>query len=121
MSTARAENSVRIEGVPESRIGGVTLENVDLTLDRWTAYPGGVFDNRPTAALRTNRTACHSCDPYPLRRWRYASKIAASNWGNNRPDYFTHALEAEQTANLSITRLTGEAAHPERDPAIFIH
>jgi hypothetical protein len=118
--TGRAENSVRIEGVPESRISGVTLENVELTLDRWTAYPGGVFDNRPTAALepieRHATPAIHirCADGVTLRDCRV-------NWGNKRPEYFTHALEAEQTVNLAITRLTGDAAHPERDQAIFIH
>jgi hypothetical protein len=34
--TARAENSVRVCGTPESVIQDVTLENVALTLERWT-------------------------------------------------------------------------------------
>jgi hypothetical protein len=42
------------------------------------------------------------------------------SWGN-RPDYFTNALEAERAANLAITRLSGDAAHSERDQAILIH
>jgi hypothetical protein len=48
--SGRAENSVRVQGSKESRIRGVTLENVAVTLDRWTQYPGGLFDNRPTTA-----------------------------------------------------------------------
>jgi polygalacturonase len=118
--TAKAENSVRIEGVPDSRIGAITLENVNLTLDRWTAYPGPVFDNRPTSAidaLESHRT--------PAIHVRNADGVTVRdcsvNWGSNRPDYFTHALEAEQAANVAITRLKGEAAHPERDQAILIH
>jgi len=118
--TARAENSVRIEGVPSSPAGAITLENLDLTLDRWTAYPGPVFDNRPTTAaeaLEQHRT--------PAIHLRCADGVTVRDckvsWGANRPEYFTHALEAEQTANLAITRLTGEAAHPERDQAILIH
>jgi len=118
--TARAENSVRIEGVPESRAGAITIESLSLTMDRWTAYPGPVFDNRPTSStdpLEHHRT--------PAIHIRCADGVAVRDckvsWGANRPEYFTHALEAEQTANLAITRLTGDAAHPERDPAIFIH
>lgn len=118
--TARAENSVRIEGVPENRTAAVTLENLDLTLDRWTDYPGPVFDNRPTTAsepLEPHRT--------PAIHVRCADNVTVRDskvsWGKNRPDYFTHALEAEQAANLAITRFTGEAAHPERDQAILIH
>ena len=38
--SGRAENSVRINGTPESRIRNVSLENVAVTLDRWTSYRG---------------------------------------------------------------------------------
>ena len=118
--TARAENSVRVNGVPESRIRGVTLEAIDLTLDRWTNYPGPVFDNRPTAAVQPLES--HAT---PAIHLRCADNVAIRDcsvaWGKNRPDYFTHALETERTANLSITRLSGDAAHPERDQAILIH
>jgi len=48
--SGRAENSIRINGTPESRIANVTLEKVAVTFDRWTKYPGDVFDNRPTTA-----------------------------------------------------------------------
>ncbi len=118
--TARAENSIRVHGVPESRVHGVTFEKVNLTLDRWTAYPGPFFDNRPTTAgqaLESHRT--------PAIHLRCADDVAIRDcrvvWGAHRPDYFTHVLEAEQSANLAITRLSGDAAHPDRDPAIFIH
>ena len=47
----RAENSVRINGSPASRIRDVRFDNVAVTLDRWTKYPGGLFDNRPTKVL----------------------------------------------------------------------
>jgi polygalacturonase len=115
----RAENSLRISGTPESRIAGVTLENVDLTLDRWTGYPGPVFDNRPTSAypdVEPHRTPGYSI--------RHADGVLLKDcklaWGANRPDYFTHAIEAENVTGLSLTRFSGEAAHPERDEAIVI-
>ncbi len=117
--TARAENSVRIQGGPENPIRAVTLEKLDLTLDRWTAYPGPEFDNRPTAAVaplephRTPAIHIRCADGVTLRDCSVA-------WGKNRPDYFTYTLEAERTANLAISRLTGDAAHPERDEAILI-
>jgi polygalacturonase len=117
--TARAENSVRIDGTTQSRIERVTLENVDLTMDRWTRYPGPVFDNRPTTAyeaVETHRT--------PAIHVRYADGVAVRDCkvgrGKNPPDYFTHALEAEHVSDLSITRLAGDAAHPQRDQAIVI-
>lgn len=49
--TGRAENSVRIEGLDGARVSDIRFERVAITLDRWTRYPGGVFDNRPTKAV----------------------------------------------------------------------
>ena len=118
--TGRAENSVRIEGVPESRIRGVTLEKLELTLDRWTVYPGPVFDNRPTTASEALEK--HAT---PAIHIRHADGVTVRdcsvNWGKNRPDYFTYALEADHATNLAVSGLTGSAAHPERDPAMLIH
>ncbi|USU07376.1 glycosyl hydrolase family 28 protein [Sphingomonadaceae bacterium OTU29MARTA1] len=49
--TGRAENSIRIEGLGGARVSDIRLERVNLTLDRWTRYPGGVYDNRPTSVV----------------------------------------------------------------------
>ncbi len=117
--SGRAENSLRISGCAESRISEVALENVDLTLDRWTAYPGGFWDNRPTAAypgIEAHRT--------PGIHVRFANKISLQRcrigWGENRPDYFSHALEAHDVSGLVYPDFIGAAAHPERDPAISV-
>jgi hypothetical protein len=117
--SGRAENSVRVSGTPQSRIRDVRLENVAVTLDRWTRYRGGLFDNRPT-------TAHSGVEPHgnPGFSIRYADNVVLKHcsvaWGANRPDYFTHALEAEQVTGLALSQFTGEAAHPERDEAILI-
>lgn len=117
--TGRAENSVRIEGTAESPIADVTLENVELTLDRWTSYPGPIFDNRPTTAYP--EVEPHKTPGYSVR---HASGVALKDcslaWGGNRPEYFTHAVEAESVTGLSLTRFRGEAAHPERDESVVI-
>jgi hypothetical protein len=117
--SGRAENSVRVQGSKESRIRGVTLENVAVTLDRWTEYPGGLFDDRPT-------TAYPGIEPHgnPGFSIRYADNVVLKNcsvkWGDKRPDYFTHALEAEAVTGLELTGFAGEAAHPGRDADIMI-
>ena len=115
----RAENSIRINGSPESRIRNVTLDNVAVAFDRWTKYPGEVFDNRPTTAhpdLERHKTPGFSV--------RYAEGVTLKDckvvWGQNPPDTFTHAIEAENTSGLAITRFSGEAAHRDRDPDILI-
>jgi polygalacturonase len=102
--TARAENSVRVCGTPESVIQDVTLENVALTLERWTRYTGGVWDNRPTSVMADIEK--HPTAGFSLRHVRGAALNACSvTWGKSgkdRPDYFGEALEANSVAELSV-------------------
>lgn len=117
--TGRTENSVRVSGSPLSRIRDVRFTNVDLTLDRWTRYPGAEWDNRPTTAMPGIES--HAT---PAIHVRHADNVAFQDckvaWGPNPPDYFTHALEAENTTGLDHSGLQGAAAHPARDPAVKI-
>jgi hypothetical protein len=111
--TGRAENSVRIEGSETSRVSDVVMEKVAVTLDRWTKYPGGEFDNRPTTAVAGVEP--HTNPGIYLRRAdRVVVRDCRVGWGENRPDYFTHALQAEDCGDLSVERFVGEAAHRER-------
>ena len=117
--TGLAENSVRVSGSAQSRVRDVSLENVDVTLNRSTKYRGGLWDNRPTSAIAGIEE--HGNPGYGIR---HADNVALKNcrvaWGPNRPDYFTHALEAEDVSGLTHPGFVGEAAHPERDKAIEI-
>lgn len=117
--TGRAENSVRISGCAESRISDVSFDRVAVTLDRWTKYPGNVWDNRPT-------TAYPGLEPHgtPGIHVRQADNVTLKDctvgWGSNVPDYFSHALEADAVTNLTYPGFKGEAAHPARDQAIKV-
>jgi len=118
--TGRAENSVRVSGTPESRIHDVQFEKVEVKLDRWTQYPGGLFDNRPTSVLLPIEP--HGNPGFSLR---YVDRVLLQecevSWGRNRPDYFTYALEAENVTGLTMARFRGPAAHPDQQPEIRIH
>ncbi|GGK77766.1 glycoside hydrolase family 28 protein [Rufibacter glacialis] len=115
----RAENSVRLNGTKESRLKNVTFENVDLTFERWTRYPGGLFDNRPT-------TAYPDIEPHrnPGFYLRFADGVTLKNctvkWGKNLPDYYSHALEAHDVTGLKLKNFKGEAAHPTKFNPISI-
>ncbi len=110
--TAKAENSVRISGTAASRIRDVILENVSVTLDRWTHYPGGVFDDRPTSAQRGIEG--HRTPGFFIG---YADDVTLKDcsisWGKNVPEYFSYALEARKVTHLNIEHLKGHAAHPD--------
>jgi polygalacturonase len=119
--TGRAENSVRVSGSKECRIRDVTLENVAITLDRWTRYPGGVFDNRPTEG-RYPEIEPHGTPGFHIRSTdNVVLKRCKVAWGQNRPEYFTHALETDDVTGLEVTGFEGEAAHPQRDSAIVFN
>lgn len=117
--TGTAENSVRINGTKESRIDNVRFENVNVTLNRWTTYPGNLFDNRPTQVYE-------GIEPHdnPGFFIRFSDGVTLKDcsvrWGDNIPDYFTNAIIAEDVTHLKIEGFNGEAAHPNRDRAIVV-
>ncbi len=117
---ARAENSARIDGTKDNPVTNVLLENIDLTIDKWTAFPGGKFDNRPTGAAVPGLED-HNTPAFFLRHVqgiRMADcKVA---WGANPQPYFSYALEEVDTRNLELARFAGNAAFPDRDPAISV-
>lgn len=115
----QAENSLRINGVPESRIKDIRLLNVDIKLKRNTEYRGGRFDNRPTAVYDD----IESCGN-PGFSIRHVDNISLTNcrvdWSDNPRDYYTYAIQAEKVTGLEISNFDGEAAHPERyDPVVL--
>jgi hypothetical protein len=123
--TGRAENSVRIQGTPAGPVHDVLLDSVDVTLSRWTKYPGGLFDNRPSGVLEQIET--HGTPGFSIRDAHDITlKNCAVRWDSTTPDhyipaYFSNALEADNTHALRMTGFKGEAAHPDRDQAVVIH
>jgi polygalacturonase len=118
--TGRAENSVRVCGSPASRVQDIDFEKVAVTLDRWTHYPGGLFDNRPTTAMPAIELHGNPCFSFRAAD-RVTLKNCRASWGQNIPDYFTWALEAEDVTGLKLIKFQGQAAHPARDRAVFVH
>ena len=107
-----AENSVRINGSWASRIDSVCLKNVAIKLDRWTKYPGEVYDNRPTKALTP--VEAHETDGFNLR---LADDVSLENcsiqWGRHCPKNFRDALHAEKVTALQLVNFKGDSArHP---------
>ncbi len=124
----RSENGVFIAGSDSSIIEDVVLDNVRVELDKWSKWPGGVHDRRPCDALGpafrepgkdpgltphpTVGIYCQHARDITLRHTRVV-------WGENRPDYFRHALYAEKTTNLNLDDFEGEAAHPNIEAQVI--
>lgn len=115
-----SENSVRINGTKESIIENILLNNVQITLNRWTKYPGNIFDNRPTKVYTDIEV-----HENPGIYIRFCEQIILKNcsikWGNNLPEYFTNALNAHDVKNLKIENFSGESAHPKKYKSIIIN
>ena len=144
--TCTAENSIRICGsasaAPEARIHDITLAHVSIALARTTAFPGGVFDNRPTTVAEpgtlSNAEAANisatQFDPgapsgivahdTPGISIEHADSVTLRDctvtWPPNPPGSFTYAVEAIDAHDLKIERLTGTAAHSALGKAVSI-
>ena len=108
--SGRAENSVRIWGSPGNPAHDILLDQVDVTLDRWTKYKGGIYDNRPTSAITP-------LEPHPTAGFSIqdATNVTLSDcklsWGANPPVYFGEAIQQKDVTNLKVERFQGDAAH----------
>lgn len=116
----RAENSVRIDGSKDNPVQNVLLENIDITVDKWTGFPGGRFDNRPTAAGVEGLEA-HDTPVFSIRNAQHVQmRHCKAQWGANRQSYFGPALEAENVQDLQLHHFEGKAAFPDRQRAVII-
>lgn len=109
-----AENSVRVEGykpdgVTSYNVHDISFDNVAVTLERITRYPGALFDNRPTkvvAGIEPHDTPAFSIE--------HAQNVALRNCsvtrGANVPESFTYAVEAKDAPGLKVEALKGGPA-----------
>ncbi len=105
----RAENSVRVWGSAESRAHDIVLDRVDVTLDRWTKYKGGLYDNRPTTAIEA--TPSHATVGFSVQDADNVTlKDCKLKWGANRPEYFGQAVESKRVTGLKVEGFVGDAA-----------
>ncbi|MBW8814014.1 MAG: right-handed parallel beta-helix repeat-containing protein [Caulobacterales bacterium] len=117
--SGHAENSLRIEGLGGGRVSDIVLRRVDVTLGRRTHYPGGVFDNRPTTVVEA--LEAHDTPGVSLRHAdRITFEACRVRWDREPPAEFSNLLQTQDVTGLDDRGLTGEAAHPHRDPPRLI-
>lgn len=111
----RSENGIYVSG-ENDRVSNIYFDQIDVQLNKTTTRPGGVYDRRPTVldGFVKGSTSAFYLDN--------AANITVRNssvrWGDNRPDYYAHALESHAVTGLTIQNLTGESAFPKRLSAI---
>ncbi len=100
--------------VPDNRAHDIVLDNVDVTLDRWTRYKGGLYDNRPTSAIssHSNRTTPSAS----VFRTPTTSPCGTAKLTGERTAPTTSAKQSEQknVTGLKVDNFYGGPAHPDR-------
>lgn len=111
----RGENGVVVYGYEPGLIAGVTFDRVSVHIDKTTAYAGGHQDFRPAPKNEFPEMATAG---FLLRNAANVSiRDCSVTWGEHRPDYYRHAIDAENAPGLEIRDFTGESAQPGRLPA----
>lgn len=111
-----SENGVFIDGCEESRPTNILLDNVKLSIEKTSKWPGGRYDSRPgvEGAVFESPTAGIRC--------RNAERITIRDcevrWKGEVEDYFGSAVDAREVAELELDNFRGDAAHPDRDDAV---
>jgi hypothetical protein len=111
---AESESGIVIYGTEESMISDVLLENVSIKISSGTYSEtyGGNFDLRPVSdrnlgIFRHDIPALYSqyTDGLTIREFRV-------EWGENLPDYMSHAIYCKAYKDLTICDFDGKAAKP---------
>ena len=116
----RGESGVYLRGAAGAPLRDVSLRNVEVVLEKTTAFPGGFYDMRPGDAFGESG----------LDRRRTAGVFAAEvdglmlhgvrvGWAGTAPAYFGAAVEMHGCRDVSMGQVVGRAAHAGEKPAIF--
>ncbi|RHA42284.1 hypothetical protein, partial [Cellulomonas rhizosphaerae] len=112
----RSENGAYIGSDAPGLISGVVLEGVRIELDRWSRWPAGEYDRRPTSngpevyAHPTSGIHIDTATDVTLRNCEVV-------WAGADPA-FAHAVEAVDVEDLVIENLRGTAARPDLEPVL---
>ena len=113
-----SENGAYVSGESPEKIQNVYFDQVNITLRKSTAIPGGVYDRRPCQAegFETGRTS----GIYINGAQHMQIKNSSVKWIDPKPAYFAYAIECVHTSDVAITGFTGNAAFPSRMKAVIM-
>ncbi len=111
---AESESGVVLWGTPESRLQDVRFNNVSLTLKSGPLSRdwGGNFDLRPAWPADQQLFKHDIPAIFAQNIDGLALRDVTVRWGGALPDYFTHALEVQNSAGVRIENFDGQAAKP---------
>lgn len=112
---AHGENGIVVYGYRPGLIENVSFDRVAVHIDKTTDYAGGRQDFRPAPA---NEFPAMPTSGFLLRNATGVSlRDCRVTWGEHRPEYYRHAIDAEAVTGLAIRDFVGESADPAKWPA----
>lgn len=111
-----SENGIYVSGESSGKIENIYFDQVDITINKTTPLPGGMYDRRPCEmeGFVTDNTSGFYFDA--------AKNITIRNcsvqWGENKESYFKYAIYSNNTSQLQVNGFSGESAFPEKYHAI---
>lgn len=114
----RSENGAVVSGYRPGVLSGIHFDRVTIFIDKTTAWDGSHQDFRPTyleelPAIPVSGFILRNADDVTFRDCRVI-------WGQHRPDYYRHVLDAAGCTHLESDGLSGQSADPDRFPAKVI-
>lgn len=93
-----SENGVYVSAESKDKISNIVFDNVDVTVNKTTKFPGGIYDRRPAAVegFVTGRTAGFYFDTAEGITLRNCSV----RWGIGKMPYFKEALYQNNVTEL---------------------
>ena len=114
---ARGESGVHVSAERPGLIDGLLFDSVRVELDKWSDIDGGEVDIRPYHGEPTVYRA-----PISGFTISNAAGVTLRNcevaWGENRQDYFAHAIDASGPDEIVIEGFRGDAAHDDLAPVL---
>lgn len=110
----KGENGIYLRGWPASRLQNITLDDIDLTLEKTSPIQGGYYDLRPgdvAGAVLPHTIAGIFCE----QAMDLTLRGINLHWQGAIPEYYGPALEAHDVDGLAVQNFVGTSAHPDRD------
>lgn len=106
-----SENGVYVSAESKDKISNIFFDNVDVSVNKTTAFPGGLYDRRPAnvEGFVTGKTAGFYFDTVENITLRNCSV----RWGDNKMPYFKEALYQNHVTGLVESGVAGQDANPD--------
>jgi len=111
-----SENGIYVSGESADKVQNIIFDNVDVTINKTTTLPGGIYDRRPCEVIgfvKGNTSGFYLDDAKNIK-----IRNCSVQWGDDRPDYFKYAIDSNLVEDLEIIGFSGTSAFPSKYEAI---